>query len=283
MVDGERLCDRGVGAGPSGPPKIHRRVRRDPFGAVRIGQAKGTLKRSLPVGTVTLRSDLVNGKRQLVRFIKVRLDGPPQHRWKLYARWWWEKNNGPVPEGKIVIHVDGNELNDKPENIALGTHGDVAVLHHMRNPEWSEAQHRRAGAGTAEFNRFSSKLNRLRKIFDGYWYPVLDQVGIIFNAPFRRRNKLLAWFGVDVSSYPRNGRARKLLASIDDSKPRAVRGRELAHGILKTYLRIDPEFVVNATGEKLSDEDEEWIKTVRDSETWRQAEAAAKSDLRERK
>lgn len=31
----------------------------------------------------------------------------------------WEKHNGPVPKGKIVIFLDGNVLNTEIENLML--------------------------------------------------------------------------------------------------------------------------------------------------------------------
>lgn len=64
---------------------------KDAFGAVRNGTTKGVLKRAVPLGTVTIRQD---GKKRL-RFVKVKMDGPPKNRWTKYARWWWEKNKGP--------------------------------------------------------------------------------------------------------------------------------------------------------------------------------------------
>lgn len=254
----------------------------DRFGAVRNGQGPGILKRALPLGAITLRSDRVNGRRQLVRYVKVRMDGPPASRWMLYARWWWERNKGPVPAGKLVLHMNGKELDDRPENLALGTPGDKVALAHMRDPEWSKEQHRRCGAATAEHNRFAGKLHRLRYVLPGYWYPVWDREGVIFNSPFRRRTGLLRFFFVDCSEYPMNGRARKFMEQIQ-AAIRPVRGRDLDAGILQTYLRVDPEFVVSTGREKLSDEDEQRLKALRETEVWKAAERAAKSDLRERK
>lgn len=261
-------------------------MRADPYGAVRRAPGRGCRKDPLPVGTVVIRDDgnRADGRRRLVRMIKVRPDGPQQARWKSYARWWWESNRGPVPPGKSVIHLNGKTLDDSPENLAIGDHADRVVLAHMRNPEWSKAQHALCAAGTAEHNRFAGKLHRLRHVLPRYWYPVWDRGGVIFNAPFRRRKTLLIWFGVDVTGYPENGQARKLLEKIaETTEVRAVRGGELETGILQSYLRVDPEFVVSAGREKLSLDDEERIKVLSKSEVWKRAEAAARTDLKERK
>lgn len=249
----------------------------DRFGAVRYGEGKGIIKRALPVGTITVRKS----QGQKCRFIKVRMDGPPRERWKEYARWWWEKNRGPVPPGKCVLHYDGRIMNDRPGNLILGTHADRVVLAHRRDPEWSKEQHKRCRAATAEHNRFAGRLNRLKHVLLDYWYPVLDSEGIILNVPFRRRLPTLRWFGMDTSGYPKNGRARKFFEKLD-SPIRLVRGRDLEKGILATYLRIEPELKVGSLNTRLSPMDEERIRRLSETEVWKRAEKAAAMELRER-
>src|SRR5687767_7726725 len=80
-----------------------------------------------PLGTVRER-DAGNG--QLVRMIKVRMDGPTGLRWIPYAKWWWEQHRGPAPAGRRVCHADGNLLNDDPRNLVALTPGEVFNLYH---------------------------------------------------------------------------------------------------------------------------------------------------------
>lgn len=262
-----------------------RAPRRDAFGAVRLGHRKGVRKTSSPVGTIVVRVEHVGDRKLRVRYIKVRLDGPPQHRWMAYARWWWIQNKGPIPAGKMVLHLDGVTSNDAPENLVLGGHGDRVALWHLNNPEASTEQHRRAGAATGEHNRFAGKLHRLREVLPGWWYPVWDREGIVFNVPFRRRPKLFAWFGADVAAWPSNGRAAKLIARLD-APVRAARGRELEAGILGSYLRIDPEFGVGAGRRRqagISKADEARLEQLQHDPIYKRAAEAAALDLKARK
>ena len=97
------------------------------------GPLRGSAARKWrPVGAVTVRYDTLfhwqkkrrykNGesrKGKPRRWIKVRDDGPPQNRWIPYARYLWEKRNGPVPNGYIVVHKDGNQMHDVIDNLIL--------------------------------------------------------------------------------------------------------------------------------------------------------------------
>lgn len=257
----------------------------DLYGAIHNGQGKGILKRALPLGTVVLRkSGNVGGG--MVRMIKVKMDGPPALRWISYARWWWEKNKGPVPPGKLVIHVDGDELNDEPSNLELGTPGTKLVLAHARDPKWSKEQHKRAAAGCAEFNRKNGRINRAENFLRTYWYPVVDEVSVILNVPFRKRKRVLACFGVDVSKYPANGLGRKpaseVQRAIKASRVRPARGVELP--MLRkydSYCLLDP--VSKKCIGPMSGTVGQLVAQLDRMGLWSFAEKYAKKDPRERK
>jgi len=84
-----------------------------------------------PIGVITIRHDQpfawqrrrrgpkggLRGK--LRRWIKVRDDGPPRNRFIPYARYLWEKRNGTVPDGLLVVHKDGNQMHDVIDNLIL--------------------------------------------------------------------------------------------------------------------------------------------------------------------
>lgn len=67
------------------------------------------------LGTITIRKDKSGQLRMIA------LPGPTiyRHRWIPYAHYIWEKENGPVPKGRLVVHDDGNRLNDSPDNLIL--------------------------------------------------------------------------------------------------------------------------------------------------------------------
>lgn len=257
------------------------KVTSDPYGAIRIAATRYCRKDPMSIGTVVIRRK--NGKA--ARYIKVRNDGPRGRRWILLSRWWWEKNRGPVPSGKLVIHKDGNTLNDDPKNLVLGTCGTKLVLAHRRDPAWSRDQHRRAAAGCAEFNRRNGQVNRSKNFLQSYWYPLVDELGVILNVPFRRRKRLLACFGVDVSRYPVNGvgkrRDSEVQRAFRASRVRPTRGKELSLRRYETYCLMDPS--TKACHGPMSMSVAQLIAQLDRMGVWMFAEKQAKRDLKERK
>lgn len=258
---------------------------KDSYGAVRAAAGRGCRKDPMPVGTVVIRrrsSTSHGNQKRLVRFIKVRSDGPPGRRWILFARWWWEENRGPVPEGQFVIHQDGDELNDAPDNLILGTHDLRIRLAHDRDPEWSRKQHQRAAAGCAEFNRLAGRLRRLRAPLKNAWYPVLDAVKVILNIPFRKRKPLLRWFGADVDGIPKNGHGPAVRRAIAAAGVRPVRAEDLGAKDLRDYVRVDPGARV-ATGTVKRKSHELRIALLLGTRVWELAEKAAELPPKARK
>jgi hypothetical protein len=56
--------------------------------------------------------------------------GSPKNRWKGKHVLVWEKANGPVPKGHVVIFADGNTRNFKLKNLVLVSRKELAVLNH---------------------------------------------------------------------------------------------------------------------------------------------------------
>jgi HNH endonuclease len=237
---GERFCDACVASNLRSQELRKKRAAQDPWGAIRNGEGKGINKTTLPLGAVVIRKH--NGHES--RFIKIRMDGESGRRWMPYAKWWWEKNRGPLPPGHLVLHKDGDPLNDDPKNLVAGSPGLKLVFAHQRDPAWSRAQHERAAAGCAEWNRQNGRANRDRNFIKNYWYPVVDNLGVILNVPFRKQKRLLACFGVDVSRYPANGRGKKAGSAMQrvlrSSPVRPVPARELGLRRFATYCLIEP-------------------------------------------
>lgn len=160
----------------------------------------------LPIGTIRIRKACESSPAR--RVIKYRLDGPAYRRWMPFARWWWLKHRGPIPEGLRVLHVDGNTLNDDPSNLMLGTAADNVFLAHDRDPAMSEDNFRRMREGTREHNRLRSRIRRATDWLDSRWYPVDLAAKVIHNLPQKHRTKVWAAVGFDAGPVAANGEGR---------------------------------------------------------------------------
>lgn len=256
----------------------------DPYGAVRT--PRHWQKQSMPVGTVVIREDRDStGRKRLTRYIKVQASGLPQKRWIQYSRWWWEKNKGPVPKGQLVLHKDGDTLNDAPENLIVGGCGMKLVLAHRRNSTWSKNQHARAAAGISRDNRRRGREHRFWDFLQKYWYPVVDSVSVILNVPFRRRKRVLACFGADISGYPKNGHGNgpetSVQKAIKSCRVQTVRGSEFSSFRYSHYCVIDPE--TREIRGPMSATVREIVAKLERMGIWGTAERYAKKTIRERK
>ena len=74
------------------------------------------------VGTKTIRTEKGGKKR---RWIKV--DEP--NVWIEYAKWVWMQQNGAIPHGLLIHHIDKNTLNDKEDNLSLVNRATHMNLH----------------------------------------------------------------------------------------------------------------------------------------------------------
>ena len=71
----------------------------------------------LPVGSEVMRTD---------GYLQVKIAEP--NIWKLKHILVWEKANGPVPKGSVVLFLDGNHENTSLENLMLITRAELARL-----------------------------------------------------------------------------------------------------------------------------------------------------------
>lgn len=60
--------------------------------------------------------------------IKVQDDGPWHKRWRHKHRLVWEKANGPIPKGHVIIFGDGNKMNLEPNNLILVSRKQLVTL-----------------------------------------------------------------------------------------------------------------------------------------------------------
>jgi hypothetical protein len=247
------------------------------------GPPTTTLKRGgtdpAPLGTIVIRAGRVEasgrvGARRIIRsrYIKIRMEGLTGLRWMAYARWWWEKNKGPIPAGLMVLHRNGDSLDDSPENLFLGGPGDKIRLAHKLDPEMSRLNRESCREGTRRFNRLAGKLARIQRPTPCHWYPVVDDVMVVIDLPNRSRRRLLMALGADTSGLSRNGRGSAYAKAGEQVGVRLARGRDLGVGLLGNYLRIDPESGIGIGSRVRVDSLE--IRQFMKTELWRRAESA---------
>ncbi len=89
------------------------------------------------VGTIRLiyRDDRDQGPYREIKVSGI-IEG--RHKWISYAKYVWEKANGPVPKGSLVFHSNGDRLDDSPENLRLITRRENMAIMKDRNPNWKK-------------------------------------------------------------------------------------------------------------------------------------------------
>lgn len=91
---------------------------------------------------------------------KVTDDHPvPARRWIGEHRLVWEAANGPVPDGHVVVFLDGDKLNVNLENLRCVPRGVLATLNKLGMNETS-GEARKAAILTAEVMNKASALER---------------------------------------------------------------------------------------------------------------------------
>ena len=86
----------------------------------------------LPVGSVTTRVRHKRG-RDTRAWVKV----AEPNVWRERAVVVWESANGPRPRGLVIHHINGDPLDDRPENLVALTRAEHAALHATTSPNMS--------------------------------------------------------------------------------------------------------------------------------------------------
>jgi len=74
-------------------------------------------KNTVPVGTEVMAS---------IGYIKVKV-GEPNH-WKFKHIMEWEKHNGEIPKGSVIIFLDGNVIHTNIENLKMISRSENAIM-----------------------------------------------------------------------------------------------------------------------------------------------------------
>lgn len=92
-------------------------IRQSPATEFKKGNLSGAAARNLKgFGSVTIRThkNAKTGRGTRTRWIKTVDRG-----WIPFARHLYERREGPLPEGYFVVHLDGDSLNDDPDNLIM--------------------------------------------------------------------------------------------------------------------------------------------------------------------
>lgn len=205
---------------------------------------------ALPLGTERIKQRTIN-KRYVrrERFIKVSHHGKWWHRWRPFARHWWEKHVCPIPEGYTVYHRDGDTLHDDPANYIL-CRADRFKLIFATRPEARRTQQRRRSKAVAKANRRRARIAR-SQIKASAWYLVLPRSHAIVWEPCRTQlaaRRLSVPGQLTALCLKDRVRIEELKASLyDPSHPvKIVRGDELLRGSqhdgpFEGFVRLIPD------------------------------------------
>lgn len=105
--------------------------------------------------------------------VKVTMESGPRNKvWRYRSTLVWEKENGPIPKGNIVLHINGDKYDDRIENLILMTRAELALLNSKTNTlKFSELpqEMRLTAIYKAKLMAATSKLKRnKRECYDHY-------------------------------------------------------------------------------------------------------------------
>ncbi|MDB5338685.1 MAG: endonuclease [Planctomycetaceae bacterium] len=144
---------------------------------------------ALPLGSVRLR--IHRGHK--VAFIKMTHLGPLRKRWKRLARVEAAKHFGPLPQGAIVTHKDGDPLNVAPDNLAViprieplkQTLAENPALEARRRVNQSRATRRLVKAN----NKLRARIDRSVSVRRGQFYAVCHAKRMVIFVPCRTKRQ----------------------------------------------------------------------------------------------
>lgn len=123
------------------------------------GLKSGVASRYVPIGTLIFRKG--------EWYYEKVADGPNSNEnWKSKHIMVWEEANGPVPEGHMVIFLDGDRRHYQLENLALCPY-DVGLEMNHKNLRFDNAQLTETGMLIAKVNLQTRRRQKKRGASDG--------------------------------------------------------------------------------------------------------------------
>lgn len=122
-------------------------LRLSPTTEFKKGQIRGrAARRWRAVGTIVIHTVRKKGRVHRSRWIKVRETGPVHRRYEPLARYMYARQIGPIPEGHVVVHADGNTLNDSPDNWRCIPLNELMAFVRSVRPGFEPKRRKRAAA-----------------------------------------------------------------------------------------------------------------------------------------
>ncbi len=87
------------------------------------------------VGSTRINERTRKGNTVTYKEIKVAGIMQGRHKWIAYAKYIWQQANGPVSKGMLIVHVDGDTLNDSLDNLKLVDRKGHLALQMERDPK----------------------------------------------------------------------------------------------------------------------------------------------------
>ncbi len=102
-------------------------------------------RRWRPIGAIRVKKRYYGPFKKMFRLYKLIkvTDNPYGNNWITYSRWLWEKKHGPIPPGKIIIHLDLDTMNDDDDNMMCMTRGEFFRYRDARFPGLFQQRKRR--------------------------------------------------------------------------------------------------------------------------------------------
>lgn len=109
-----------------------------------------------PVGTVSIRNNYKRGQK----YVYEKVAEP--NIWRMKHVLEWERHNGPIPKGKIIIFADGNTLNTDINNLLMISRSQNAVMNRW-NLHGCDKAHTEVAANVASVKIQISERKRGKK------------------------------------------------------------------------------------------------------------------------
>lgn len=75
--------------------------------------------------------------------------------WDYYYRWLWTQKVGPIPEGFVIHHIDGDETNNDLSNLKCISETEHKSLHGKQR-EWSDETKKKISEGLKNSEKFKA-------------------------------------------------------------------------------------------------------------------------------
>ncbi len=124
----------------------------------------------------------------VINMVKVSHHGQKWERWRPLSTIEAEKQYGPLPADHQVYHVDGDPLNDSPENLVV-TRADRLQLNLQRSRAAQRKQREKRSSAVQRSNRMRGRIERAVHIRLGRYYPVNHATRTILLHPFRTKHQ----------------------------------------------------------------------------------------------